>query len=64
MIGRSNRQELEKIGLPVGQILTLAEFFDIPGNPSSPPGRALMLIECCMDALCHSSHLPCLAPIL
>ena len=64
MFGRSNWQELEKIGLPVGQILTLAEFFDIPGNPSAPPGQVLSLIECCMDALCHSSHLPYQAPIL
>ena len=64
MFGRSNWQELEKIGLPVGQILRLAEFFDIPGNPSAPPGQVLSLIKCCMDALCHSSHLPYQAPIL
>ena len=57
MIGRSSRQKLEKIGLPVGQILTLADFFNIPGNPSAPPGQVLSLIECCMDALCHFSHL-------
>ena len=55
---RSNRQELESIGLPVGQILTLGEFFDIPGDPPAPSGQVLSLIGCCMDVFCHSFHLP------
>ena len=32
MIARSNWHELEKIGLPAAQILTLGESFNIPGN--------------------------------
>ena len=33
MIRTSNWQVLEKIGLPAGQILTLGEDFDVPGDP-------------------------------
>ena len=39
IIRRSDWQVLEEIGLPVWQILTLGEFFDIPGDPQAPPGR-------------------------
>ena len=58
MIQGSSRQVLEALGLSLAHITKLGRVFGVHGEPAAKPGLVLSLIECSMDAFCHSSNPP------